>query len=342
MRPTLTDVAQIAGVSLSTASRAFSDPARISPDTLQRIVTAAEEIGYTAATTRRGVGGRTTRSTTVAMIVPDIGNPVFGGFIKAAQTHGWHRRQTVVLTDTDDSPDREREIIGELQTRVDGFIVCSPRLPAPDIVQLCGDTPLVMVNRETEEAHCVLADSSIGLGQALEYLRVLGHGHIAYAQGSALSWSNDNRVQIVTQLAREADLDLELLGCQAETVAGGEAVAASVVATGASAVIAHNDLMAIGIINGARTLGVAVPEELSVIGIDDTLLGQVARPALTSIQVPMPRAGVIGVDLLHRSLSDQPHGDQAQTVRLPTQLVVRETTGPTPEWSARGGRQVKA
>jgi len=339
VRPTLTDVAQRAGVSLSTASRAFSDPDRISPATLRRIVSVAEEVGYVASSPRRDrTGGVPTRSTTVAMVVPDIGNPVFASFVKAAQAHGWHRRQTLVLTDTDGSPDHEREIIGELHSRVDGFIVCAPRLPAHDIVQLCGDTPLVLVNRESQEAHSVVADSAVGLRQAVEYLRVLGHEHIAYAQGSPLSWSNQTRVDAIRQLTAEADVELDLVGWQEETIAGGEAAAASIVATGATAVIAHNDLMALGIVNGAETLGLDVPSDLSVVGIDDTPLGRVCRPALTSIQVPMPRAGVISVDLLHQGFTAGAEKNAAspRTVRLPTQLIVRQTTGPVSGWLPHG------
>jgi LacI family transcriptional regulator len=336
MRPILTDVAHRAGVSLSTASRAFSDPDRIGQETLQRIISAAEEIGYVASSARRSRPA--TRSTTVAMVVPDIGNPVFASFVKAAQAHGWHRRQTVVLTDSDGSPDHEREIIGELHGRVEGFLVCSPRLPAHDIVQLCGETPLVLVNRESDEAHSVVADSSVGLRQALEYLRVLGHEHIAYVQGSPLSWSNQARVDSIRRVSAEVGIELDLVGWQAETIAGGEAAAASVIATGATAVIAHNDLMALGIISGATNLGLDVPDDLSVVGIDDTPLGKVTRPSLTSIQVPMSRAGVISVDLLHQQLTPDPDQSPARprTVRLPTQLVVRQSTAPVSGWTPPG------
>ncbi|TCC15493.1 MULTISPECIES: LacI family DNA-binding transcriptional regulator [Kribbella] len=335
MNPTLTDVAQRAGVSLSTASRAFSDPDRIGRDTLRRIIGAAEEIGYVASAGRRSRSGLPTRSATVAMIVPDIGNPVWASFVKAAQAHGWNRRQTVVLTDTDGSPDREREIIGELHERVDGFVVCSPRLPAHDIVELCGDTPLVLVNRTSDETSSVVPDAADGLRQALEYLRVLGHEHVAYAQGSPLSWSNQTRVEAIRQLADQADIELEVLGWQAETVAGGQAAAASVVASGATAVIAHNDLMALGIIAGAAALGVEVPGELSVIGIDDTPLAEVGRPTLTSIQVPMSRAGVMSIDMLHQQLTAEPGQTPAEprAVTLPTQLVVRQSTGPVAGWT---------
>lgn len=331
----LTDVARQAGVSLSTASRAFSSPDRIGKATLDRIMAAAEELNYDHAAARR-TKVRVPSTATVAMIVPDIGNPVFAGFVKAAQAQGWHRKQTVLLTDTDGSPEREREIIRELESRVDGFIICSPRLPADDIVELCGATPLILVNRESAEVHSLVSDSSIGLRQTVEYLRVLGHGRIAYVQGSPLSWSNQQRVAAIEGLCAEAGITLDLVGWQAETMEGGEAAAASVVATGATAVIAHNDLMALGVIAGATSLGLAVPGDLSVVGIDDTPLATVNRPALTSIDVPLRQAAVLAVDLLHEGFAHPDRRQVPRHIELPTQLVVRDSAGPVRDWTPQG------
>ena len=322
MAPTLTEVAKRAGVSLSTASRAFSAPERISPETLARVIAAADEIGYSAA---RGVEIRQS-ATTVAVVIPDIANSVFASFVKSAEAQGWPRRQTVVLTDTDGSSDREREVVGDLQGRVDALIVCAPRLPAEDIVQLAGDTPLVLVNRLSDKCDCVVADSEHGIRQAVDYLFALGHTHIAYVQGSPQSWSNAQRVQAVEELCGERGVRVDVLGWQQETLAGGHAAAASVVATGASAVIAHNDPMAIGVINGVRGMGYSVPDDLSVIGIDDSPIAQLSHPTLTSINVPMARAGVVSTDLVLQRAAEP---DAApRVVHLPTQLVVRESTGP--------------
>nr|WP_261977833.1 substrate-binding domain-containing protein [Gordonia sp. NB41Y] len=265
-----------------------------------------------------------TTATTVAVVVPDIAHTVFANFVKAAQAQGWHRRQTVLLTDTDGSADREREMIGELEGRVDALVVCAPRLPSADIVQLAGETPLVLVNRDSEQCDTILADFEDGLRQAFDQLVALGHTHIAYVQGSPQSWSNARRVAAVTQLVDDRDIELTLLGWQQETIAGGRAAAASVVASGATAVICHNDPMAIGVMNGVAELGLRIPEDLSVVGIDDSPLAELAHPGLTSINVPMGRAGVLALDLVYqRSIEpDSP----VREVHLPTQLVVRRST----------------
>ncbi|MFC4951177.1 LacI family DNA-binding transcriptional regulator [Pseudonocardia sp. GCM10023141] len=325
MAATLTDVAKHANVALSTASRAFSDPGRIGPDTLRKILAAAQELGYSPPVARL-VEPLATDATTVAVIVPDIANPVFGTFVKAAQAQGWHRGQTVVLADTDFQPDREREVITRLRTRVDGIVVCSPRLDAAEVLALCGRTPVVLVNREAAGADCIVSDATDGLRQTIDHLAALGHRRLVYVQGSQRSWSNAHRVEIASTLAAESGLELKLLGWQAETVAGGRAAAASVVASGASAVIAHNDLVALGVLAGARDLGVRVPDDLSVVGIDDIPLAEVSYPTLTSVAVPTARSGSQSLDLLWKTLTGE--RQTPRTLRLPTQLVVRGSTAP--------------
>ncbi|MEU9448967.1 LacI family DNA-binding transcriptional regulator [Streptomyces sp. NPDC048277] len=322
MAPTLTDVAKRAKVALSTASRAFSDPTRLGPETLRKVLEAAQELGYEPPPPRPAEAP--SDDLTVAVVVPDIANPVFGTFVKAAQAQGWHRRQTIVLADTDFDPDREREVITQLSARSAGIVVCSPRLDAEDVLDLCGDTPVVLVNRETTTADCVLADAGDGLRQTAEYLAALGHRHVAYVQGSQHSWSNSHRVDVAREQAERAGLRLEVLGWQSETVAGGTAAAAGVIASGATAVIAHNDLVALGVIAGARQLGVRVPEDLSVVGIDDMPLAATSHPALTTIAVPMDRAGSLSLELLAQAAGDERH--QPRTLRLSTQLVVRGST----------------
>ncbi|MFT4296114.1 MAG: LacI family DNA-binding transcriptional regulator [Micropruina sp.] len=322
--PTLTEVAQRAGVSVSTASRAFSSPERIGSQTLARVIAVAEDMGYRASTpTRKGAG---LAAGTVAVVVPDIGNLVFAAFVRAAQAQGWHRRQMVLVADTGGSPDQEREVITELLDRVGSLVVCSPRLPASEIAELASGTPVVLVNRASTECHCVLADSETGLRQAVDYLGALNHRHFAYVQGSPQSWSNERRVAAIQQLCEDRGIRLSLLGWQEESLAGGYAAAASVIATDATAVIAHNDAVAIGVMNGVRAMGVSVPDELSVIGIDDSPLARCASPALTSISVPIAQAGVLSMDLLFRPTSRTRRIEE----HLPTQLVVRDSSGVAP------------
>lgn len=326
MRPTLTEVAGLAGVSVSTASRAFSDPDRLNAETLARIRDAAERLSY------HGKGRRpaepTVEPATIGLIVPDIINPIFAEFVRAAQSHGWYRQQTVLLADTDSNPDREREIVAAIRHRVDGLVMVSPRQSAEELSELFGASPLVLVNRESDACHTVLIDTEAGLRQAVGYLALVGHHRFAYVQGPELSWSNRRRVVMATELAQEFGLELEVLAWQPENLAGGEAAAASVAASGATAVLVHNDPMAIGVMRGLRTLGLSVPGDVSVVGVDNTMLTELTSPTLSSIDVPMARAGVLAMDLLF-----DPGTDDLRHEVLPTQFVIRESTAPVRGWT---------
>jgi len=110
-----------------------------------------------------------------------------------------------------------------------------------------------------------------------------------------------------------------------------------VIATGASAVITHNDPMAIGVMNGVRAMGFSVPADLSVVGIDDSPLAELASPALTSINVPMARAGVLSLDLVFQR-ANEPDSD-IREIHLPTQLVVRASAGPAHDRVFRPGKE---
>src|SRR5919198_1441804 len=183
MRTTLTDVAKRANVALSTASRAFSEPDRLGAGTLRKILQVAQELEY-APPVRSAAPIEGTSSITVAVVVPDIANPVFAGFVKAVQGLGWHMRHTVVLADSDVDPDREREVIAHLRDRVDGIVVCSSRLAGDEVIELCGRLPAVLVDRDAAGADCVIADATEGLAQTVDSLTALGHRRIAYVQGS--------------------------------------------------------------------------------------------------------------------------------------------------------------
>ena len=316
MSAKLTDVAKLAGVSLATASRAFGDPGRLAADTRQKVMAAATELGYDIP----GLTG----SRTFGVIVPDISNAVFAALIKAIQNQGLHGRHRRVLADTAESSSREREHLESLAAGVDGIILCSPRLPSDQIHQLVGNAPLVVINGEADHAARVLMDAGEGLRQAVEHLHALGHRKLAYIPGPASSWANGQRLAAITRFCAERGLELVTVGNQNATVDGGLAAAASVVASGATAVIAYNDLVAIGMLAGARSLGYHCPEAISVVGIDDLDIAAAAEPGLTSIRVPIERSGSLGLELLLEQVAGKPTATEA--VHLSSQLIVRGST----------------
>lgn len=316
MSAKLTDVAKLAGVSLATASRAFGDPGRLAAETRLKVMAAAEQLGYDVP----GLTG----SRTFGVIVPDISNAVFAALIKAIHDQAWHGRHRMILADTGESSSREREHLESLAAGVDGIILCSPRLPSDQIHRLVGNAPLVVINGEAEHSARVLMEAGEGLRQAVEHLSALGHRKLAYIPGPASSWANVQRAAAITRFCAERGIELVTVGNQNATVDGGLAAAASVVASGATAVIAYNDLVAIGMLAGARTLGYHCPEDISVVGIDDLDIAAAAEPGLTSVRVPIGRSGALGLELLLEQIAGKPTATEA--VHLGSQLIVRGST----------------
>lgn len=316
MAATLTDVAARAEVSVATASRAFKDPSRLSSETLQRVLAAGTEIGYRG---RIPSVGRT-----YGVVVPDISNSALSGLVKAVQNQAWHGRHQMILADTNEDIAREQEILEAMSQEVDGILLCSPRLSSSRILQATGSLPLVIINGEAECAASVLMDVNEGLAQAIEHLQALGHRKVVYVPGPVSSWANARRHSAVARFCLERDVELMVVGNQAATVLGGVAAAAAVVSSGATAVIAYNDLVALGVQSGARNLGKRCPEDISVVGIDDLDIAAVAQPSLTSVRVDMERSGSLGFEMLLDQIAGQPR--EMGEVHIQSQLVVRNST----------------
>ena len=317
MTATLTDVARRAGVSVATASRAFGEPDRLAVATRERVLRAASDLGYAtpqAATTTRTIG----------VIVPDVANPVYATLLKAIEGQAWHGRHRIVLFDADEDLRREREQI-ERARKLDGMLLCSPRLPDEDVLALVGETPYVVINRLLAGAPCVLMDAEHGPRQAVEHLAALGHRHIAYAAGPLGSWADSRRSDTVARACESFGIRLTRLSHHAASIQGGRAAAAPAAASGATAVIAYNDLVALGVEAGMSDLGRSCPEDISIVGIDDIEMAGAVTPGLTTVRMPIGRSGALAVDLLLQAMAGTPPEEAAV---LNSQLIVRGSTGP--------------
>ncbi|GAA2867454.1 MULTISPECIES: LacI family DNA-binding transcriptional regulator [Nonomuraea] len=316
MAATIKDVARACGVHVSTVSRTFSAPHLVNPATRSRVLAAADDLGYRPNRAARAL--TTGRTFNMGLIVADISNPFFPPLIKAAQAQARGRDYHVFVADTDEDPRVEEELIRTLTKQVDGVLLCSPRLSNKMIERLAEDVPFVVVNRRIKGMPAVLMNVAQGARLALDHLAGLGHRRIALVSGPIGSWTS-NEMQGVA--AEAAGLDLVFFGPNQPTEAGGLAVAPEVAACGATAVLAYNDLVALGLIEGLSAMEIGVPDQISVIGFDDILPGRLNRPKLTTVAMPAVQAGRMAVDLLLQS------GGEGATVTLDTALIVRESTG---------------
>ncbi|MEW2475154.1 LacI family DNA-binding transcriptional regulator [Micromonospora gifhornensis] len=341
MPVTIRDVARASGVHISTVSRTFSAPHLVNPETRVRVLACAEDLGYRPNRAARAL--ITGRTHNIGLIIADIANPFFPPLIKAAESQARHRDYHVFVADTNEDAAAEEELVHALAKQVDGVLLCSPRMSNSLIEQLSREVPLVVVNRQLAGLPCVLMDVGQGARSAIEHLAGLGHRQIALLGGPRGSWTSREIRRAAGAAARTAGAELTVLGPNPPTEHGGLTQAEQVRRAGVSAVLAYNDLMAIGLLEGLDALGVAVPQEVSVVGVDDISLSRLTRPKLTTVATPTAAAGRTAVDMLLQHDTDLPRTGRAggagttvgvrrttAQVMLQTELVIRDSTGPGP------------
>jgi DNA-binding LacI/PurR family transcriptional regulator len=327
---TLFDVAREAGVAVSTVSRALSNPGRVSRDTRDHVQAVARRLDYRPNRMARALPSG--RSNMLALLVPDITNPHNFGLIRGAEAQARAAGYTLILGHTEENADLERSNAERLESVVDGMILASSRLPEADLRELATRSSVVLFNREVAGFSRVVTDAGDGARQIVQHLAALGHRSIAYLGGPRNAWTDAERWRALSRAARSAGIAATRHGPFFPTLEHGAAAADVGRATGATALVVFNDLLAIGVLQRLEQLGVRVPDELSVVGNDDIFGSDFCNPPLTTVTSPAEQAGRALVDVL---LDGRDAGTE-QRVLLSTQLRVRESTAPPPDVRAAG------
>lgn len=285
-RPTVHDIAKLVGVSPSTVSRALgAAPERVAEETRIRIQDAAHRLGYGPNLAARQLV--TGRWDSIGFLVPDIQNPYFAAILKGIQSEARRWGSSVYVADFDEDPSAEAEIALGLSKKVDALVLCSSRMGDDDIRHVEAEVPVVLVNRQLTGLPSVACDEARIMRLAVEHLYALGHRKIAYLRGPDSSWTNGRRRAALEVLQRErADLTIVEFGPLNPVFNSGMTAADLVLAAQASALVACNDLVAMGAMARLRQRGVDVPRDMSVIGVDDSASARMARPGLTSVHTP--------------------------------------------------------
>jgi LacI family transcriptional regulator len=322
-RPTIYDVAQAAGVAASTVSRAFARPGRVNAETATRIFAAAKSLGYRTSALP---GLVPTRTRTLALVVTDITNPFYAEIIRGAHEAAGELGYTVLLSHTQEDAQLEREWTERELGAVEGILLASSRMSDSAIRMMAKQRPVIVLNRRLPDVPSLLVDNARGARRALEHLGELGHRNVIYVAGPEASWTDGVRWQALREAAYELDLKVRRVGpSNAPTVQAGFGRAREVVRQEASAVVAYNDVIAIGVIKGLHRLGVAVPGEVSVVGFDNILLAEIIEPELTTVAAPLHAMGATGVRNLVAMVGGAvPSGEP---IVMPVRLVVRRSTG---------------
>lgn len=312
-------------MSISTVSRALAAPHRVADATRIRVENVAERLGYRVNTTARSL--ITGRKRSIGLVVPDLENPFFGSVCKGVQARARQVGYSVFISDTEEDPALEAEVVSSLMSQVDGTILCSSRATDEELAGRAGHMPLVLANRFLSGIPSITFNNGGGLRAVMSHLVALGHRRIAYAAGPVRSWSNNERVAAFRAVGSADDrLELVELGNFAPTFAGG-IQAGDIVAEGSvTALVAYNDIMALGLIDRLRQRGVSIPRDVSVTGFDNVAVSTLVRPNLTTVDLPRIQMGRMSVDALLELLACEP-ATHTSPVELPVELVVRNSTG---------------
>lgn len=331
--PTLRDVADAAGVHPATASRALNPKTRrlVNVDTARRVLKAAERLGYQPNPIARSL--KTARSSTIGLVLPDLTNPLFPPIVRGVDDVLGPGGYSALIVNTDNDPAREESLVASLRSRhVEGLIVATARLEHPLLDALREQkVPMVLVNRRTHDQDIpfITADDSTGVSLAVRHLADLGHRRIAHLAGPQDTSTGVVRANAFHTAVRELGLadDPDLIvECDYWIEDDGARAMRRLLDSGTefTAVVAGNDLIALGCYDVFRERGLSCPEDVSVVGFNDMPFLDKLRPPLTSVAVPHHQIGVEAARMLLESIAepDRP----TRSVLLPVSLVVRGST----------------
>ena len=330
---TLRDVARLAGVHPGTVSRALNPQTRslVNERTARRVLDAAQELGYRPNPIARGL--RTNRSHTIGVLVPDLMNPLFAAVVRGIEDGLRDGGYTPLIANTDNDAERERVAYEAMRARqVDGFIAATARRDHWLLEEQVNSGPkVVLVNRrvDSDAIPAVTGDDHAGVQLAVEHLTGLGHrriAHVAGAQTLYTGWSrHDGFVDAMRAGGLDPDPDL-IVFSEAFTAREGARCCTELLdrRDDFTAIVAGNDLLALGCFDALEQHGLGCPADISVVGYNDMPFVDRFRPPLTTVRVPHYELGATAAELMLEQLggTDLP----PRQLLLPPELVVRGST----------------
>jgi len=331
-RARIKDIAAALGVSPATVSRALSDSGLVAEPTRSRIREAAQRLNYRPNVSARNL--RTQRSMAVLMVVRDIGNPFYLDIVKGVEAAAREAGYSVLMGNTENNAEREVEYFNMLRDgHADGMILITGKLPdeesLPGGVQ---DLPVVVALEPIEESSLphVMIDNIGAAREAVEHLIRLGHKRIAHIAGPIPETMATLRREGYREAMRDAGLKVpaayEVIGDY--LLPSGERLCRQLFSLPEppTAIFVSNDEMAFGAINELRRMGMAVPDDVSVVGFDDIFLSQAFYPPLTTVSQPRTAIGREAMRLLLEVMRGERHADE--TIMMPTTFQARASTAP--------------
>lgn len=323
---TIKEVAEKAGVSAATVSYVLNGSRKVRPETEQRVLWAARELGYLPNTAARSLA--VGRSSIVGLIAPDISNPFFPEIAKSFQLEAGVYGLETLLMDSNKDLQRTRNLVERLLgLQAPGIAFLTSQVDAP-LKEFLAKRGICAVYLGFGTAGPKIANIAIeqrgGITEAVDYLVGLGHRKIGFIGGPADGTFARSRKTVFLEAAQGAGIETRVFDSDF-TVQGGYFGCSRVLGGfNATAIMAANDLMAIGALHYAYDRQISVPAELSVIGFDNIDFAQFTQPALTTVAVPQAEIGRLAFQSIWSMLNNSEGADY----EVKTNLLVRQTTAP--------------
>lgn len=334
-RATIHDVAGRAGVSITTVSRVINDNYPVSEKTKKKVNEAVEALGFRPNLLARSLIQDKTH--TIGIITPSIENLFFSEVISGIDSFLSGLDYRTFLCSTAANPETEKEMIDSLLNRsVDGIIVVDPRtknIKSGFYEGVSQRLPLVLVNGYSKGIRCnyVSNDDVIGTMEALEYFKKEGHEEIFLLRGH-VSYSYDIKEEMFKDFMAESGLEVNessilriKSGNELETVKQAREIVEDAINRGIkmSAILCCNDYMAVGALNAARAKGKNVPEDISIIGFDNTLISQITEPSLSTVDHHMIELGSTAAERMAQLIEGK--DESLKKISVSTNLIVRKS-----------------
>ena len=330
MSVTIRDVAKATGVSTATVSNVLNKTGKVGRDTRRVVLQAVRRMGYIPDVHARHLASRDRR--TLGIIVSDIENPFFPEVVKGFETRARQFGYDVILSDTNYDPRRTREAADRMmEHKVRGVAIMTSEISVKLVHQLARRR-IAVTFLDLAPARKYMSnlriDYSSGVKQIVQHLYAQGHRRIAFVAGRPGLKSNTVRLEAYETCMRDLELEPGPVLPGDLRFEGGLAAGLSIAKLAArpTAVVAVNDLTAVGVVKGLLNSGFRVPEDISVTGFDNTRLAEYSNPSITTVDVHRETLGQMAAEALHElSSAEDPQGREYQ---IGAELVLGGSSGP--------------
>ncbi len=322
------DVAEIAGVSTATVSRVLSDKPHVRPEMKKRVMDAVEKLGYRPNLVARNL--RSQQSSTIGLIVSDIRNPFFTDISRAVEDTAYQRGYSVFLCNTDENPDKEQMYLNLMQDEnVAGVIFSPTRDTAVSFPTLPLNFPTVIVDRsvQDERVDVILIDNVAAGHRLTTHLITNGYRNIAAVIGEASTTGRERHQGFEKALTEHQLTPVQITYTAPKIQAGFDAVSAMLTENAhIDAVLATNSLLTAGALKAILHHNLRIPEDVALVGFDDTTWTILVSPPITVIAQPTYEIGKTATELLLQRVAEPER--PSRSVILKGELIARGSSAP--------------